>query len=1187
MLIRHLCLFIGAFLIVSCANSDDGNKTLGGDRTTLEEKLDGARILVFSRTTEFRHPSIPTGIAAIEKLGSENGFEVVATEDPSQFNDDVLKSFDAVVFLSTTGDVLNSRQELAFERYIQAGGGFVGIHSAVDTEWKEDPWFWYRELVGAVFYAHPMSPSNVQSGRLRVEDAKHISTNKLPATYVRADEWYDFVDLRPHLNHLISIDENSYEGGTMGMGVRHPISWYQDFDGGRSFYTCMGDTIETYRDPFFLDHILGGIAYAVGEERTRNYDNVRPAESRFNKTVLNSDLAEPLGFDFLASGEIIIVERRGGVKRYNRETGEAPLIATLPVSSYNEFGLVAIAIREEQGEEVAYLHYTYENNDEGWGQRVSRFPATGPSAFALDQEQIILEFPWSEECCHTGGDLAFMADGSLLIATGDNTNPHASDGFAPIDFRDGEASGDASRTSGNPFSFAGKVLRILPNKGEPGYTIPEGNLFTDQSSGLPEVYLMGTRNPYSLSVDIDGSVYFGDVGPDGGDSDPSRGLKGHDEINRATGPGNFGWPFFIAANRPYRAYDFATKESGKAFDPLMPYNLSPRLDEPTLLPPAQPALIAYPYAMSDEFPELGAGARNALVVDVYRRPKEPAENAYPSYYEGKLFISDFMRRWIKVVSFRENGEIDKIEPFIDGGILEAPIDLKFGPDGQIYAVEYGEQWFTDNTNAALTRVSYMSDEQIPPKAIISLDKGRGGAPFSLVASSEQSADVDGGKLDVVWRLARSNDSVDSNRLITEAIADPLIEVASPSINTLIEEPGIYVLQLEATANNGLKSYAVETLAVGNEPPKISISIDGNASFFKPQQKSLAYSVDVMDTEDGRLSMGDIPAEAVTVALDFAPLTINGEPLVEEGGHKSAKIETIPMEEGLALITENGCTSCHQVNDDSVGPSYQAVANRYRDRPDVVSYLKGRIKNGAQGNWGDRVMGGFSAIPEGELDRIATFIAGLGGADDSNATAQTVDGRLIPVSGDAFIDQHDDAIVSHKFIGTTLAGEYTLKASYTDKGGKGVPPIEVAETRKLLAPRVATVPLAAKGKSYGVSVYAEGGGKVTLFNQNNSYLELGTFDLTNIAKIKVGQFDIPISLPKDRVFEIRKDGPDGPVIGSSVYGKGFSLIPKYAPVTVDIDAQQGFTNLYLVIRKDGEFDGMMAGVHHVEFVFAQG
>jgi len=215
------------------------------------------RVLVFSKTMGYHHNSIAAGNIAIQKLGKENGFIVDTTTDASLLNSKNLKQYNAVIFLSTTGDVLNDEQQKAFENYIEQGGGFAGIHAATDTEYD---WPWYNKLVGGYFKSHPKQ----QNAVLHVTDTAFIATKNLPVEWKRWDEWYNFKSLQlDGLHILLTIDEKSYTGGENG--DFHPMSWYHDFGGGRAFYTALGHTDESFSEPFFLQHLLGGIKYAIGK----------------------------------------------------------------------------------------------------------------------------------------------------------------------------------------------------------------------------------------------------------------------------------------------------------------------------------------------------------------------------------------------------------------------------------------------------------------------------------------------------------------------------------------------------------------------------------------------------------------------------------------------------------------------------------------------------------------------------------------------------------------------------------------------------------------------------------------------------------------------------------------------------------------------------------------------------------
>lgn len=214
------------------------------------------RILLFYKTVGFYHQSIPAGIRAIELFGAENGIKVDTTTNSGYFTKKTLKKYNAVVFLSTTGDVLNEDQQNAFINYIRAGNGFVGIHSATSTE---RDWPWYNQLVGAYLQDHP----EVQKAIIKVIDKSHPSTEFLPSNWERTDEWYNFKSISPKITVLAIIDESSYTGGKNGLN--HPFTWYQDFEGGRAFYTAGGHTDTCFSEPLFLKHLLNGINYAIGK----------------------------------------------------------------------------------------------------------------------------------------------------------------------------------------------------------------------------------------------------------------------------------------------------------------------------------------------------------------------------------------------------------------------------------------------------------------------------------------------------------------------------------------------------------------------------------------------------------------------------------------------------------------------------------------------------------------------------------------------------------------------------------------------------------------------------------------------------------------------------------------------------------------------------------------------------------
>jgi type 1 glutamine amidotransferase len=249
--IKQLTIFLLLFL-VSCFTPKD---------TSAQRQF---KALLFTKTAGFHHESINEGVDAIRKLGERHFFTVEWQENASVFNEKKLSEFQVVIFLNTTGDILNDEQQKAFEKFIQSGKGFVGIHAAADTEYD---WAWYTQMVGRMFKIHP----TIQTAVLRVQDAKFPGMERLPAAWYWTDEWYQYGEEKTKgMNYILTVDEKTYNPNVKwgdnegkGMGDFHPIAWYHNYDGGRSFYSGLGHMPLIYSDPVFLDHLYGGIYWAA------------------------------------------------------------------------------------------------------------------------------------------------------------------------------------------------------------------------------------------------------------------------------------------------------------------------------------------------------------------------------------------------------------------------------------------------------------------------------------------------------------------------------------------------------------------------------------------------------------------------------------------------------------------------------------------------------------------------------------------------------------------------------------------------------------------------------------------------------------------------------------------------------------------------------------------------------------
>lgn len=250
-----LTVILVSIFSLACSDSQDPVVTPDPDTDPGSDKK---QVLVFTKTMGYRHNSIDAGLNLLEDLAArEEGFELTQTENAADFTTENLQTYDLVIFLNTTGDILNASQQQAFEAYMSGAGSFMGIHSATDTEYD---WEWYGNLVGAYFESHPA----VQEAVLRIENGSHPAVDHLDSQWIHTDEWYNFRNLRrDQINVVLEVDESTYEGGNMGES--HPIAWFREYEGGKVFYTALGHTVEAYSDPKFQAHIAGGIAYCLGQ----------------------------------------------------------------------------------------------------------------------------------------------------------------------------------------------------------------------------------------------------------------------------------------------------------------------------------------------------------------------------------------------------------------------------------------------------------------------------------------------------------------------------------------------------------------------------------------------------------------------------------------------------------------------------------------------------------------------------------------------------------------------------------------------------------------------------------------------------------------------------------------------------------------------------------------------------------
>jgi cytochrome c len=1096
------------------------------------------KVLVFSKTSSFRHESIPAGIEAIQGLAKKYNFEVDTTENSDFFNEKTLKKYNVIVFLNTTGDVLNDAQQLEMNRWVQAGGGFVGIHAAADTEYE---WPWYGELVGAYFDGHPNDP-NVREASLQLINNDHISTKHLPAVWKRSDEWYNYKNIQQGINVLLNLDETSYEGGTNG--ENHPIAWYREFDGGRTWYTGLGHTVETYDDKYFLELLWGGIQYAAGPGKKVNYSNskVVPEENRFQKVVLDFNLNEPMELDIFPNEDVLFIERKGAIKLFKKGGKETKLVATMQVFSDLEDGLLGLAIDPDYiKNHWIYLYYSPDGPEPV--QRLSRFTFIGDTLDRSSEKIILTVATQREQCCHSAGSIEFGPDGLLYLSTGDNTSPRET-GFGPIDERPGRSAWDAQKSSSNTNDLRGKILRIKPED-DGTYSIPKGNLFTDSSKGRSEIYVMGVRNPFRISVDqITGYLYWGDVGPDAGKDSIGFGTRGYDEINQARKAGNFGWPYFVGNNFPYNHYNYASNQSGPLFDSKKPQNNSPNNTGARELPEAMPALIFYPYASSREFPLVGEGGRNAMAGPVFYADRYPdSEKKFPVYYDKKLFTYDWMRGWVMALTLNDEGDFVRMERFLPNMLFNNLVDIVFGPSGDMYALEYGTNWFSQNMDARLIHISYSSANRVPV-AVINADKTIGRTPLTISFNGNESKDFDGDDLNFQWTFGDGETSNEVNPIY------------------VFNRPGEYKVTLKVTDPSGETSNKEILVVAGNDLPDVKLKFKGNSKFFW-ENSVLEYEVEVTDAEDGSIGKGIDPS-AVTFTADYLARGHDVTEIIQ--GHQ-ANMEASSHLVGKILLENAGCKACHHTSEKSVGPSLVQVSDKYAGNEAAVKGLVDKVIKGGSGVWGDLMMSAHPQLSNEDTEKMIRYILSISGKSKNNG---------LPYKGKYEMNKHK---ASEK------EGTYIFTASYTDKGANGIKPLTATKVVSLSYPIISAERFKEKNKAMTFhvtkEVYSAIEQEITIVLPNDqAIIKYGDIDLTDVGQIKIGVAVAPAYFSGGKL-EVLLNNENGTSIGTAELEIGLTDL-GFKELLININKTEGVHDLILKIScKDKS--KIFAGLATLEFL----
>ncbi|MFJ2827823.1 carbohydrate-binding protein [Streptomyces sp. NPDC087263] len=567
-----------------------------------------------------------------------------------------------------------------------------------------------------------------------------------------------------------------------------------------------------------------------------------------------AEMGEPMSLTVLPDRSVLHTARDGTI-RYTDAAGNTKQAAKLDVYTHDEEGLQGIAADPGFAtNRYVYVYYSPKLSTpagdapttgtaadfEPWKGHLnlSRFTLKTDGTLDTAGEKVVLEVANDRgQCCHVGGDIDFDAAGNLYLTTGDDTNPFDSTGYAPLDERtDRNPQFDAQRSSGNTNDLRGKLLRIKPTA-DGGYTVPTGNLFAPGTANTrPEIYAMGFRNPFRMSVDrATGVVYLGDYGPDAGTTDASRGPGGQVEFDRITAPGNFGWPYCTGTNttgETYNEYTFPSGPSGDKYDCAGgPANNSFRNTGQAQLPPAKPSWIKY--GLDGSPPEFGTGSESPMGGDVYRYdPNLDSAVKFPESLDGRFFAAEYGRQWIKAIEVKSDGSYGTIEDVPWDGTQV--IDSDFGPDGALYVLDYG----TGSDNQALYRIEYIAGSNRNPVARASADKTSGGLPLTVQFSSQGSSDPEGQQLTYSWDFGDGSTSTEANPSHTYTTA------------------GTYQPTLTVKDPEGLTGTASLVVTAGNTAPTVTLQqpLDGQLFSFGD---TVPFRIQVSDPEDGTIDCSKV------------------------------------------------------------------------------------------------------------------------------------------------------------------------------------------------------------------------------------------------------------------------------------------------------------------------------------------
>ncbi|MFE9725861.1 ThuA domain-containing protein [Streptomyces sp. NPDC005794] len=799
------------------------------------------RVLVYSGATHASQGAVRAGVDAVRRLGVQNGFGVEATDDPGVFDDVRLTRFHAVVFTTAPapgdGNDLDAGGRAALQKYIRAGGGWVGLH---DASAGTRDWEWYEGLVGATLDRG----TPVQTGRIKVLDHAHPSTVTLPDLWERTEEWYNWRTNPASSVHTLA--QIRVRDGIAGLdeGADHPWSWCQNYDGGRSWFTAGGHAPSAFQEEGFLAHLLGGIEWAAG---AKPGDCTATQADAFQRTPLaTGGLTDPVDVAVSPDRRVFVAQRTGELKVVDQRTMQVSTALDLtytPETAARSDGLTGLALDPD----FAANSWLYLLRSDTTGRRLvlSRYTADGDTVDPASEKRLLTLPGRRPAGGSTGsggsppyGSLAFDRDGRLYAASGDITLPLA---------------------SGAPNDLRGAILRIVPQD-DGTYTVPEGNLFEPGTAGTrPEIYAMGMRNPYRVTVDpVSGTLLAAGTGADG--------TVGHFRITEA---GQVGRPYCTGAVA-HGAADCAPRVNGAPPD------------------------------------STGPGSGVAMRGPVYTYDAGSLyRTKFPEYFAGKWLTYDPAGRRFTTLSFQredqtfadprlgpvEAGELLSVNGVFENMDWNRPTAAVFGPDGALYVIdaglgsgtghdggEGGEEGEEGDDGAGVFRVDHVGDGRLPGAAVTT-DRDNGSAPLTVAFTGAGSGLPGHVPVTYAWDFD-GDGGTDSTE-------------ANPSYTYRTE--GRFTARLTVTGPEGTTAMAGQEITVGNTRPRITVHRPPDGGLFRPGD-TVAFTVDVTDEEDEE--------DRGNPAVDCARITVRSQV-----GHPGA-LRPLPGSSGCtgSIVTESGDAS---------------------------------------------------------------------------------------------------------------------------------------------------------------------------------------------------------------------------------------------------------------------------------------